>query len=419
MPAVRRLTRLVFGVSFFLFALFPAWAGSSVQVDTELIGTPIYISGESSRDIPRSVVLSPDGTDAALIGKSGSRVVVEYRGEKSSKYDEVLDAAFTASGKFTYVARKGSNHQFVAEGNAGSKFDSIDKINFSPDGQRYSYVGYRQSDDGGGRTTTLVVDGTEHELNDKILVDFIFSPDSKRFAYVVSLRKDNAFDLFVDDESYKSIKMKRFFTHNDARRYVVFAADSQSVLYAVLTPSADRHSKKTIQMMRDSQPYGNPYGGIKKLFVHPKALVLIAVRPGGDRYSAQHVYVHNGKEIECRPSDTRGRLLDLAISPDGTRIAYGEYTNNGVVVSIDSEEGFEYDSFSSLQFTEDGEDVIYLARKDDETYFIRNDDESDALKMPDGYRFNVWIDVLPDGSCLLYTSPSPRDRTRSRMPSSA
>ena len=25
----------------------------------------------------------------------------------------------------------------------------------------------------------------------------------------------------------------------------------------------------------------------------------------------------------------------------------------------------------------------------------------------------------PDGICLLYTSPSPRDRTRSRMPSSA
>ena len=29
-------------------------------------------------------------------------------------------------------------------------------------------------------------------------------------------------------------------------------------------------------------------------------------------------------------------------------------------------------------------------------------------------------DVLtPDSDCLLYTSPSPRDRTRSRMPSSA
>ena len=29
---------------------------------------------------------------------------------------------------------------------------------------------------------------------------------------------------------------------------------------------------------------------------------------------------------------------------------------------------------------------------------------------------NVWVEV--DG-CLLYTSPSPRDRTRYRMPSSA
>ena len=29
------------------------------------------------------------------------------------------------------------------------------------------------------------------------------------------------------------------------------------------------------------------------------------------------------------------------------------------------------------------------------------------------------FDTHPDNDCLLYTSPSPRDRTRSRMPSSA
>ena len=28
-------------------------------------------------------------------------------------------------------------------------------------------------------------------------------------------------------------------------------------------------------------------------------------------------------------------------------------------------------------------------------------------------------DAMPNMGCLLYTSPSPRDRTRSRMPSSA
>ena len=29
------------------------------------------------------------------------------------------------------------------------------------------------------------------------------------------------------------------------------------------------------------------------------------------------------------------------------------------------------------------------------------------------------VDARDTGTCLLYTSPSPRDRTRSRMPSSA
>ena len=39
-----------------------------------------------------------------------------------------------------------------------------------------------------------------------------------------------------------------------------------------------------------------------------------------------------------------------------------------------------------------------------------------------GFFFPIlWIigAVLPSKRCLLYTSPSPRDRTRSRMPSSA
>ena len=36
---------------------------------------------------------------------------------------------------------------------------------------------------------------------------------------------------------------------------------------------------------------------------------------------------------------------------------------------------------------------------------------------PDAEAYEVTIDS--PGGCLLYTSPSPRDRTRSRMPSSA
>ena len=35
------------------------------------------------------------------------------------------------------------------------------------------------------------------------------------------------------------------------------------------------------------------------------------------------------------------------------------------------------------------------------------------------YHFGIPFSGAMDNSCLLYTSPSPRDRTRSRMPSSA
>ena len=41
-----------------------------------------------------------------------------------------------------------------------------------------------------------------------------------------------------------------------------------------------------------------------------------------------------------------------------------------------------------------------------------------AYEAAQGSRFEIGVSVAP-GRCLLYTSPSPRDRTRSRMPSSA
>ena len=41
------------------------------------------------------------------------------------------------------------------------------------------------------------------------------------------------------------------------------------------------------------------------------------------------------------------------------------------------------------------------------------------LAPPDGYGSPAYRAVIPSGTCLLYTSPSPRDMRRSRMPSSA
>ena len=44
---------------------------------------------------------------------------------------------------------------------------------------------------------------------------------------------------------------------------------------------------------------------------------------------------------------------------------------------------------------------------------------SDEMCMPLGVILRDVLGLAHSRSCLLYTSPSPRDRTRSRMPSSA
>ena len=64
----------------------------------------------------------------------------------------------------------------------------------------------------------------------------------------------------------------------------------------------------------------------------------------------------------------------------------------------------------------------------DNNYWARPADQI-PVTQPDGKRY-VWNRINPNShrlkgkieaikACLLYTSPSPRDRTRSRMPSSA
>ena len=62
-----------------------------------------------------------------------------------------------------------------------------------------------------------------------------------------------------------------------------------------------------------------------------------------------------------------------------------------------------------------------------ERYFPWWSKREEARKLPRADRLQYLIDFLEEQprcedlsiSCLLYTSPSPRDRTRSRMPSSA
>ena len=81
-------------------------------------------------------------------------------------------------------------------------------------------------------------------------------------------------------------------------------------------------------------------------------------------------------------------------------------------------------SEGKITFTWEGSDPD----QGDELKYTLFVDKSDGKQSPSGDLTNIsakTVDVALDAatlyywSCLLYTSPSPRDRTRSRMPSSA
>ena len=56
-----------------------------------------------------------------------------------------------------------------------------------------------------------------------------------------------------------------------------------------------------------------------------------------------------------------------------------------------------------------------LFRKVGITFNVYGEDEAEERLIP----FDLMPRIIDSKDCLLYTSPSPRDRTRSRMPSSA
>ena len=66
-------------------------------------------------------------------------------------------------------------------------------------------------------------------------------------------------------------------------------------------------------------------------------------------------------------------------------------------------------------------EVSILIDADDAIWIDVGDQSQVSLSPPYGSKlpFKLWVHTHPNMTCLLYTSPSPRDLSTSRMPSSA
>ena len=88
---------------------------------------------------------------------------------------------------------------------------------------------------------------------------------------------------------------------------------------------------------------------------------------------------------------------------------------------IKQQKTFENKSSDSLQSVDEKEMVDYLTKQSEKTKIkskveVSMNSEDD---LDDDLQINQTIETIDLSSCLLYTSPSPRDLSTSRMPSSA
>ena len=66
------------------------------------------------------------------------------------------------------------------------------------------------------------------------------------------------------------------------------------------------------------------------------------------------------------------------------------------------------------------DNTLLISASEDGTVRLWSLQVHTTLMVYKGHNYPVWsVDYSPLGYCLLYTSPSPRDRQKSRMPSSA
>ena len=73
--------------------------------------------------------------------------------------------------------------------------------------------------------------------------------------------------------------------------------------------------------------------------------------------------------------------------------------------------------FDRMPNTKFHKSTPYYAKELDKIFYILSNAEDDKLLFDDNGKNSMAIGMVYD--CLLYTSPSPRDRQKSRMPSSA
>ncbi len=296
------------------------------------------------------IIFSPDGKRVTYVAGNGGKWFVVVDGREGKQYDGLVGGlSFSPDSRHVaYTASADGKSFAVVDGKEGKRYDGLGVTpTFSPDGKRVAYAAQA------GGKQFAVVDGKEgvhYEPYARIVVSttedggdyydiggFLFSPDSKRVAYVVSTGPQSVVVVDGQDGEY----------HNGLVRSLVFSPNSKRMAYVAAT--ADKRNRFAVVDGRQ----GKPYEGVRTPVFSPDSKrVAYAARAGGKWFMV--VDGQEGKRYD--------NLGIPVFSLDGKRIAYAAQSLGLWFVVEDGKEGKYYRGTGTPVFSPNGKRVAFVAQ---------------------------------------------------------
>jgi WD40-like Beta Propeller Repeat len=319
---------------------------------------------------------SPDGRRLAYAAAHGPEkgqfvVVDEIAGKE---YDGIGTDSLRFSPdsqRIAYGARRGDKWLMVIDGREQKAYDGLGPaLVFSPDSRRWAYVAKSQIGSGRMRRpmVCVVVDGVEGEYYDGTIDGTpSFSPDSQRVAYGASLA--NAIFAVVDGKKgtgYKAIEC------------LTFSPDSRHLAYVAFGPVSRFMGLRKYDAFRTvvNGVEGEPYIDIALSGIRfsPDSRRTAYVMQNFDGWSA----VIDG--VEQGPYESIGKGTPL-FSPDSRRCACCARLlgSRKMVVVVDGAACPEYDFILGPTFSPDSRRLAYAGRRGDKWRIVVDREETDVV----------------------------------------
>ncbi|HWE03138.1 MAG TPA: hypothetical protein VG326_12080 [Tepidisphaeraceae bacterium] len=306
-------------------------AGPAWTVEEKSLGAVV------GYDSIRGIAMTSDENHLVFLGISGKKQVIVLDGKPGPAFEWIIPESVSNGpdgAHIAYLIQSSTETQPVIDGQPGKGYYTVDRnqIFWSPDGKRTAMGVQLQ---GGG--AAIVVDGVPGAKFDFIDAP-LFSPDSKRIAYVARRAKQQF--VVVDGQEQKAYEAVGRLTFSPNSKHLSYEAIANGKCLLVLDGQEGK--------IYDSVKLGPGFS------VDGARLVAVVAQAN------KLIVLVNGRESEPYEKMVAG---DFVLSPDGKRIAYAVKKGEKQLAVIDGVENppFDHISANAMSFSPDSRRIAYVA----------------------------------------------------------